>query len=78
MADPREIDAVSWPPVYPELHHAFADRLGVAEGTGGDSREPSLDSRTRLPVLEALQPFGEGPPAVGCLVIMKLHGNCNL
>ena len=78
MADPREVDAVSRPPIYPELHHAFADRLGVAEGAGGYSREPRLDPRARLPVLQTLQPVHKGPLAVACLVVMKLHGDCNL
>ena len=78
LADPGEVDAVSGPPIDPELHHTFADRLCVAEGSGGDSRKPRLDSRARLPIPQAFQPVDEGPPAGGCLVVMKLYGDCNL
>lgn len=78
MADPREVDAISRPPIHSQLHYALADRFGVAEGAGRDSREPRLDPRTRLPVLQTSQPLYKRPASVGCLVVMKLHGDCNL
>lgn len=78
MADPREVNAVSRPPIYPQLHYAFARRLDVAEVADRDSREPRFDPRTRLPVLQTLHPVDEWPLARGRLVVINLHGDCNL
>ena len=78
MADPREVDAVSGPPIYPQLHYAFAHRLDIAKIAERDSREPRFDPRTRLPVSQTFQPVDEGALAGGRLIVTKIHGNCNL
>ena len=76
MAHPREVDAVSRPPIYPQLHYAFARRLDVAKVADRDSREPRFDPR--LPVLQTLHPCDEWLLAGGRLVVLDLHGDCNL
>jgi len=75
---PGEIDAVSQPPIDPELQHAFAHRLGIAEVAHRDAGDARRDARARLPVLQALQPFDKRLLSGRRLVIAKLDGHCNL
>ena len=78
MSEPGEIDAVSRPPIDPELQHAFAHRPGVAEVANCDAGHARFDPRAGLPVLQALQPFDKWLLAGHGLVIAKLNGHCNL
>jgi hypothetical protein len=60
LADPCEVNTVTRAPINPQLHYPFAHRLDVAQVADRDSREPRFDARTRLPIVQSLQPIGEG------------------
>ena len=78
LSEPGEVNAISRSPIDPELHHAFAHRLYVAEVADRHARKSCLDARSRLPILQVEQPFDERPLARGGLVITELHNDCNL
>jgi hypothetical protein len=78
LSEPGEIDAVSRPPVDPELQHAFAHRPGVAKVANCDAGDARLDARARRSLFQALQPFDQWLLAGRGLVKAELDGHRNL
>lgn len=79
MAEPEEINAVARPPIDPELHHSFADRLNVSKIADRNSCQPRFDPRAGLPVIQAFQPLNEWLFGGRGLVVTKFNcGHCNL
>ena len=50
LAEPREIDAISGPPVDPQLHHAFAYWFHISKIPMWNPCRPGVDPDAGLPV----------------------------
>lgn len=66
----REIHAVTWSVMDPQLAYAFADTLAVAQESGLQA----IQARPRRNIPKIREPLSHGRLAVDSLVLANLHG----